>query len=73
VLLQIPDQLLIPSPALVLAYGALEESCGNDLAAAQGNETLDDEGNGDDRCQQKGPDGPAGSLNDGEHVGFPAK
>ena len=39
---------------------------GNDLAGAQRDRALDDQGNGDDGSEEQEPDGPAGGLDDRE-------
>jgi hypothetical protein len=61
-------ELFVCDPMLaIVGNRALQQAWRQDLHAAQGGRTFDDQGNCDNRCQEQGPDGPTGSLNDRKH------
>src|SRR5262245_26256338 len=66
VLAELGEHLVADALALVDRDDFLEQVRRDDPVVAERDRTLDDQGKGDDGCEEQEPDGPAGGLDDGE-------
>ena len=66
--LQIVEQLVIVGTTLELTDRPLKQATRHHLGAAQGHQTLDNQGDSDDGSKEQRPDWPASGLNDSKHV-----